>query len=415
MILPIKRRMANPKDFPRLMLIALLIVSSLYLTFGVLGYSFFHEDMKSPIIGSLPSGPLTDTVKVALSISLFFTFGLQVFPISEFFDLRIDKHLGIDITQCRAIIKAQEGEGSNAFDRTYSDLARAWASSQNHRESEDLVSSGITPSDAEDALSNQVEDTDVEAFVPGVATKRRYMRYAARIIIVFFVCGVALAFPDFKLIIALFGSFTNALLAYILPAMFWIRVAGSSYVYGFDYFPFNREGKPMKHPIDLAPLLSNLNANDISDHNVATSSSNGDDANNRGNSVPISGTAELVIDSKINGSFDEESQRSHPANKRRGAYKAGPAGSMAASARGGAHTKQSLLSTSVNDYGGGDDVLNRLDPTVDAAGNAVTMGVKAKHLWFAFVVSVVGCCSSAIGVVEALRDIVDNFGTHHDD
>jgi proton-coupled amino acid transporter len=48
--------------------------------FAVFGYLFFGRDTQSVITKNLNPGALADSVRVTLSISLFFTYAIQLFP-----------------------------------------------------------------------------------------------------------------------------------------------------------------------------------------------------------------------------------------------------------------------------------------------------------------------------------------------
>ena len=73
----------------------MVIVMGLYLSFGILGYLFFGDDTQSVITSNLGSGHLATSVKVALCISLFFSFAIQMFPVSRMCDRFLAKRLGI--------------------------------------------------------------------------------------------------------------------------------------------------------------------------------------------------------------------------------------------------------------------------------------------------------------------------------
>jgi len=300
LILPIKARMKDPNQFPRAMLVAMFIVSMLYMVFANMGYLFFGNNTKSPVIQSMPNGALTDTVKISLAISLFFTFGLQVFPISTFFDFLIDDKLGIDLAaakkrrydEVRDILRASAisstpsptaiPESAKLLDNSQRQSAldssdvgssrrelRLSISNQNVAIVEETRADGGStlrigveehPSSRFPAHVNRTVNSEwglveeihvpdnIRAYYPELHFKRRLFRFLARLGIVLFCCTIAITFADFKLIIALFGSFSNALLAYILPSLFWVRIVSSRILFGFDYFPYDRQGRPLTHP-----------------------------------------------------------------------------------------------------------------------------------------------------------------------
>jgi proton-coupled amino acid transporter len=211
LVLPVKEGIRNQKDFVWIMRIALAIVTFIYFLFASLGYLMFGNDV-------------ANSVRIALSIGLYFTYGLMVYPVALFFDQVLDGYLGVNL-HALTLQRKQE----------VLDERRAAAAQVGD----------VTPISMDDI---EIDQTPA-ALIPEVASKRATWQFIHRVLFCVFCSVVAITFPDFKLIIELFGSFSNALLAFILPALFWIRICASEKLYGFAYFPYDRRGNALTHPL----------------------------------------------------------------------------------------------------------------------------------------------------------------------
>jgi len=81
--LPIHASMKNPKRYGRVLDIALVVVGTMYIAFGSLGYICFGEKTQSIITLNLPgSAAIVYVVKVALILELTFSYPIQLFPVS---------------------------------------------------------------------------------------------------------------------------------------------------------------------------------------------------------------------------------------------------------------------------------------------------------------------------------------------
>jgi amino acid permease len=302
LILPVKRRMLDQSTFQPIMAAAGGCVCLLYLTVAVSGYLFWGSDVASPVLGSLHAGWHADSVKVALSLSIFFTFVLMVLPASEFFDEVIDAKLGIDLqdtlkqaldSRTAARRARQSGSSSATASKGASNskgvsastggvAAAVKAGSLNSDENDDgdddsqvnarrngptggrapshrvdNGSSGRDGSFGATSLDGDQEEEeealtidDVHLLIPDQHQRRRLYQNLARAGFVAFCSIIAIIFPNFQLVIMLFGSFTLSLLAYILPPIFWLRVCSTTHLYGFDFFPFARDGASLgPHPV----------------------------------------------------------------------------------------------------------------------------------------------------------------------
>ncbi|CUM64768.1 uncharacterized protein PRCAT00002379001 [Priceomyces carsonii] len=81
LILPIESSMAHPEQFPKVLLISMLIITSLFVAIGTVGYSAFGDKVKSIIILNLPQKNVSVQLIVCLySLAVFLTAPLQLLP-----------------------------------------------------------------------------------------------------------------------------------------------------------------------------------------------------------------------------------------------------------------------------------------------------------------------------------------------
>lgn len=81
LILPIEASMAHPEKFPFVLLLSMALITLLFVSIGVVGYSAFGENVKSIIILNLPQSNIAvQLIMVLYSIAVFLTGPLQLFP-----------------------------------------------------------------------------------------------------------------------------------------------------------------------------------------------------------------------------------------------------------------------------------------------------------------------------------------------
>lgn len=233
LVLPIKQRMATPQSFTWVMTAAMTVIFFIYFSVAVFGYLFYGEHTLSPVIGNLEPGPLADSVKIALCISLYITFGLQCFPVSHFFDQLVDNRwYKLNFAELREHALALPPEDAPILSPRCDDE--------------------IDPQTVDLSLATTHPQTHIhlseEQLVPDNIRFSRYMmQNLHRLLYVSLCCGIAILFPQFDLIISLFGSFSNALLAYIFPALFWVKICSPYIFTGKLWFPFTRSGEKLPH------------------------------------------------------------------------------------------------------------------------------------------------------------------------
>lgn len=81
LILPIEAAMDDPKQFPRILAISMLMITALFTTVGVLGYLTFGENVETIILLNLPYSNISIKIILILySLAVFLTAPLQLFP-----------------------------------------------------------------------------------------------------------------------------------------------------------------------------------------------------------------------------------------------------------------------------------------------------------------------------------------------
>jgi proton-coupled amino acid transporter len=85
--LPIEHNMKNKKAYNLLLTMALFLIATLMGVFGLLGYFAYGMGVNSVITLNLPTdNALSMLIKIAFIISLFFTYPIQLYPVSQLLD-----------------------------------------------------------------------------------------------------------------------------------------------------------------------------------------------------------------------------------------------------------------------------------------------------------------------------------------
>lgn len=81
LILPIQASMERPQNFPKVLFVSMVIITSLFVLIGVVGYTAYGENVRSIIILNLDqSNMAVQLIMVLYSVAVFLTAPLQLFP-----------------------------------------------------------------------------------------------------------------------------------------------------------------------------------------------------------------------------------------------------------------------------------------------------------------------------------------------
>ena len=238
LILPVKAAMraADQPRFYALLNGAVLLVATCYVVFGTLGVLFYGSHLKQDgITGNLTVGTASDAVRVSLCVSLFFSYILQMFPVVDITDYAVwclmrSKEDAEREEWLHAVGAAHiaETDGSAAVNGSSS-------SDEDHFDPEkpaSLVSPFSRrppvpppPPAAAPPLSPQsVRHLFSTVRTPNLSLSAIFVQCLVRAACVAFTAFVAIVVSNFGFVVALTGSLANSLIAFILPALFYIRL-----------------------------------------------------------------------------------------------------------------------------------------------------------------------------------------------
>ncbi|MCO5560401.1 hypothetical protein L7F22_014016 [Adiantum nelumboides] len=89
LVLPLESSMKERKNFGRVLGLAMVCITTLYISFGLLGYLAFGDETLDIVTLNLGLGWKTAAVKIGLCIGLFFTFAVMMFPVHEVMEKRV--------------------------------------------------------------------------------------------------------------------------------------------------------------------------------------------------------------------------------------------------------------------------------------------------------------------------------------
>ncbi|TYZ66610.1 hypothetical protein PybrP1_004476 [[Pythium] brassicae (nom. inval.)] len=175
MVLPLENSMQHKRNFTPILVSTVVIVTAIYATFGICGYLAFGDATQDVITLNIDgSDGLATIVKLFLCAGLFFTHPVMLFPVFEVL---------------KPLVRVKSGQRGRREGREGS-LDR---------------SSGTV----EGPVGDQVDET-----------KSALLRATVVLITALIAAGV----PNFGRFIAFIGSTCCALLGFVLPALFYLRI-----------------------------------------------------------------------------------------------------------------------------------------------------------------------------------------------
>lgn len=80
MVIPVIEGMKEPKKFPAVMNLGMLIVTLIFVLIGVIGYVAFGENTQASVVANLPKVPLSVTVQLLYSVAMILTSPFMLYP-----------------------------------------------------------------------------------------------------------------------------------------------------------------------------------------------------------------------------------------------------------------------------------------------------------------------------------------------
>ena len=262
LILPVKAAMreADQSRFYFLLNVAVALVATAYIAFGSLGYLFYGDAVVAPVTGNLTPGIASDAVRVSLCISLFFSYILQLFPVVDISDYAVycamrsaeeaemdgqreragpatedteDRRKGRADTQHGGEEAERETDPEGEYEEEEVDSKtshRAGANGGAGGGGSGLVSVGSSlsvpmlgpspPSLGRLSPSSPFASPRTPHLTVGMVAVQCLVRAGC----VGLTALVAIVVSNFGFVVSLTGSLANSLIAFILPALFYIRL-----------------------------------------------------------------------------------------------------------------------------------------------------------------------------------------------
>ena len=194
LVLPIKAAMKQPSAFGRVMNASIAFVTCCYVVFACVGYVFYGDRVNSVITKNLTPGNISNAVRISLCISIWFTYVIQLFPVVSFTDVQI---------------------------RRMPYFAGRGASGNQRRTIQEAM-------DAETGITGPTSDVQLRTKKRSSNKRKRAMlivaQSLARCVAVMLTCILAVALPNFGVVVDLVGSLSNSTIAFILPAAFYVKL-----------------------------------------------------------------------------------------------------------------------------------------------------------------------------------------------
>lgn len=89
LILPIQFAMQQPAHFPKLLQRAMLILGTLFASFGMVGYAAYGLETKDMITFNIPQNKITSFLRLFYCLGVFFTYPVMLFPLYQITETKI--------------------------------------------------------------------------------------------------------------------------------------------------------------------------------------------------------------------------------------------------------------------------------------------------------------------------------------
>jgi solute carrier family 36 (proton-coupled amino acid transporter) len=205
LVIPVESSMKNKARFPMVLRIALVMMTMVLMTVGILGFATFGDETRSILLLNFGTSPTVSAVKAVLVIGILFTYPLQLVPV-------------IQITESWVLTGR----------RNRAESARELMELGTVNESDESMDSGEIMLE-ENGSAPAIPSSASEYTSVLHASQRQFVSDPALILLRFTIViatavTAMLAGASFGLFQALVGSLGASTLAYAAPSLFHVRV-----------------------------------------------------------------------------------------------------------------------------------------------------------------------------------------------
>ncbi|KAI8803682.1 transmembrane amino acid transporter protein-domain-containing protein [Cladochytrium replicatum] len=184
----VERSLAQPQKFPLVLSLSMIIITIMYITTAALGYAAYGEKTVSPILNNLPQGFVANFAIAVITAHVLLAIPVLVTT----FSLDMERRLGILNPTRPSILKRSESE------------------------SDPLLTGATAEPPPDHALATFATSHPIPS------------RSILRLLILTFLCLVALSVPYFDDCMTLLGACANGALIFVLPPLFDFKLYGWS-------------------------------------------------------------------------------------------------------------------------------------------------------------------------------------------
>ncbi|ODV87993.1 hypothetical protein CANARDRAFT_26163 [[Candida] arabinofermentans NRRL YB-2248] len=220
LLIPIQESMANPKDFNRLLLLVMGIVTLIFVTLSSISYMSYGDDVKTVILMNFPRNKLALVIQLCYAIAILLSTPLQLFPAIKIFENYLfHKNRQPWKNKIRRDSEARSIASSHEYQSSI-DAGLSGGSFRDYgsiRESSPLRF-GPTSSDLADTVNEEgVMSGKSDTFI-------KWMKNVVRVTVVLGMCFAGyLGSSDLDRFVSLIGSFTCIPLIYIYPPLLYLK------------------------------------------------------------------------------------------------------------------------------------------------------------------------------------------------
>eukprot|EP00746_Dinoflagellata_sp_MGD_P052968 gnl/MRDRNA2_/MRDRNA2_23391_c0_seq1.p1 gnl/MRDRNA2_/MRDRNA2_23391_c0~~gnl/MRDRNA2_/MRDRNA2_23391_c0_seq1.p1 ORF type:complete len:242 (+),score=17.04 gnl/MRDRNA2_/MRDRNA2_23391_c0_seq1:110-727(+) len=113
LILPVQHVMANPGALPGLLKVALVLLATVFVTFGFSCYVAYGEETHSMITFNIEQNKITSFLRLFYCLGLLFTYLLQMFPVYQLLEKKYrclrGTMKGVKVLTFRSVVVATSG------------------------------------------------------------------------------------------------------------------------------------------------------------------------------------------------------------------------------------------------------------------------------------------------------------------